>query len=343
DLFIETGWSRLWLAAAYTHLNSKDEAKKSLQAALSAVHLGKPAHSLIMVARQIRPWLSNLQDDPEFGNTLHALLKEAGQMDARLPALRRHLRRMTSAVPLSFPRLTIRAFGKAQVRVNGKLVTSSQWQTQEVRNLFFYFLNAPQAVTKEQVGIEFWPDLSPSQLKVRFKNNIYRLRRALGQDTILFENELYQFNRILDYDYDVETFKAQIAQANAAQDIRERITCYRTAVALVKGSYLEDIDAAWARFEREQLNQEYLSALLNLGELYRESGDLPRALQTCQRAIAQDACLEEAYRQVMRIYTAMGDRAAIARQYQACKEALKSELDVPPSPETEALYQSLMA
>ncbi|MDO9130800.1 MAG: tetratricopeptide repeat protein, partial [Anaerolineales bacterium] len=331
DLFIETGWSRLWLAAAYNHLNSKDEAKKSFQAALSAVHSGKPAHSLIMVARKVRPWLSNLQDDPEFGNTLHAMLKEAGQMDARLPALRRHLRRMTSAVPLSSPHLTVQAFGKAQVKVNGKLVTSSQWQTQEVRNLFFYFLDALQAVTKEQVGIEFWPDLSPSQLKVRFKNNIYRLRRALGQDTILFENELYQFNRILDYDYDVETFKAQIAQANAAQDIRERITCYRTAVALVKGTYLEDIDAAWARFEREQLNQEYLSALLNLGELYRESGDLPRALQTCQRAITQDACLEEAYRQVIRIHAAMGDRAAIARQYQACKEALKSELDVPPS------------
>jgi len=45
----------------------------------------------------------------------------------------------------------------------------------------------------------------------------------------------------------------------------------------------------------------------------------------------------------MRIYAAMGDRAAIARQYQACEEALESELGVPPSPETEELYKSLMA
>jgi two-component SAPR family response regulator len=264
-------------------------------------------------------------------------------MDAQLPALRRRLRRMTSAVPLSSPRLTVRAFGKAQVRVNGKLVSSSQWQTQEVRNLFFYFLNAAQAVTKEQIGLEFWPDLSPSQLKVRFKNNIYRLRRALGQDTILFESNLYQFNHTLDYEYDVRTFETQIAQAKAAQDIRERIACYREAATPVKGLFLEDIDASWVQFERERLSQEYLSALLSLTRLYLESGDATRALQTCQRAIASDVCLEEAYRQAMRIYAAMGDRAAIARQYQACKEALESELDVPLSPETEALYQSLMA
>ncbi|MBU2611077.1 MAG: tetratricopeptide repeat protein [Chloroflexi bacterium] len=343
DLLIETGWSRLWLAAACNRLHDKVKTQEYIQAALSVVKSEQPAHSLIMVARQIRTWLADSQNSPEYGSSLRELLKQADQMDTKLPALRRHLRRMTSAVPLSFPRLTVRAFGKAQVRVNGKLVTSSQWQTQEARNLFFYFLESPQAVTKEQVGIEFWPDLSPAQLKVKFKNNIYRLRRALGQDTIFFENEFYQFNRILDYDYDVEAFKAQIAQANAARNIRERITCYQTAVALVKGTYLEDIDAAWARFEREQLNQEYLSALLNLGELYRESGELPRALQTCQRAITHDACLEEAHRQAMRIYAAMGDRAAIARQYQACKEALKSELDVPPSPETEELYKNLMA
>jgi ATP/maltotriose-dependent transcriptional regulator MalT/two-component SAPR family response regulator len=342
-LFIETCWSRLWLAAVYNHLNDKPKAKEFVQAALSVGHSRQPEHSLIMVARQVRIWLSDLQDDPKFGNTLHALLKEAGQMDAQLPALRRRLRRMTSAVPLSFPRLTVRAFGKAQVRVNGKLVSSSQWQTQEVRNLFFYFLNASQAVTKEQIGLEFWPDLSPSQLKVRFKNNIYRLRRALGQDTILFEDNLYQFNHTLDYEYDVGTFETQIAQAKAAQDIRERIACYQSAVALVKGAYLEDIDTVWVESERERLRQEYVSALLSLAKLYLESSDTTRALQAYQRAIAYDACLEEAHRQAMRIYAMMDDRAAIARQYQACKEALESELGVPPSPETEALDRSLMA
>jgi len=342
-LFIETGWSRLWLAAVYNHLNDKARAKELIRAALSATSSGQLTHSLIMVARQIRTWLSDLQDDPDLGSMLQDLLKQADAMSTNLRAVRRRLRRMTSAVPLSSPCLVVRAFGKAQVKVNGRQVTLSQWQTQEVRNLFFYFLSTSQAMTKEQIGLKFWPDLSPSQLKIRFKNSIYRLRRALGQDTILYENNLYQFNNTLDYEYDVGHFETQIAHAETAQDVRERIAFYQSAVASVKGSYLEDIDADWIETERERLRQEYLSALLNLAKLYLESGDATRALQTCQRAIASDACLEEAYRLGMRIYATMGDRAAIARQYQACEEALETELGIPPSQETEALYRSLMA
>lgn len=342
-LFIEASWSRLWLAAVYNRQNDKVAAKEFIRAAISAVNSGQPVHSLVMVARQIRPWLSDLQDDPEFGNALQSLLKQADALNVQLRTFRRRLRRITNAVPLPSPCLTVRAFGKSQVKANGRLITSSQWQTQEVRNLFFYFLHAAQAVTKEQVGLEFWPDISPSQLKVRFKNNIYRLRRALGQDTILYEDNLYQFNHTLDYECDVGTFETQISLAQTAQDIRERIACYQSAVALVKGSYLEDIDTVWVETERERLRREYISALLSLAGLYLESGDATRALQTCQRAIASDSCCEEAHRQAMRIYYMMGDHAAIVRQYQACKEALESELGVPPSAETEVLYRSLIS
>ena len=36
-----------------------------------------------------------------------------------------------------------------------------------------------------------------------------------------------------------------------------------------------------------------------------------------------------------------GERVAVIRQYQACREALQSELGVEPSPATEALYKRL--
>ena len=56
-----------------------------------------------------------------------------------------------------------------------------------------------------------WPDSSPAELKMRFKNTIYRLRRAAGKEAILFEDEnIYRFNRALDYDEDSESFQREI-------------------------------------------------------------------------------------------------------------------------------------
>jgi DNA-binding SARP family transcriptional activator len=47
------------------------------------------------------------------------------------------------------------------------------------------------------------------------------------------------------------------------------------------------------------------------------------------------------YRLSMRAYAVLGDRAAIARLYQACKAALETGLGLSPSLETEVLFREL--
>ena len=225
------------------------------------------------------------------------------------------------------------------MRINGKLITGPQWQTQSVRDLFFFFFVIKKPVTKEQVGPAFWPDISPAQLKLRFKNNIYRLRRAVGQDTILFDKDLYRFNDNLDYEYDVDFFETELAQARAATDPNQQIYHYQTAVELVSGSYLEDIDASWVWSEREYIEQQYLSTLLRLAKLLLQSGKKEEALQFCQRALARDTCFEDAHQLAMQIYAAMKERAAVSRQYQLCKKILEKELGASPSSETEEVYR----
>jgi two-component SAPR family response regulator len=251
---------------------------------------------------------------------------------------------MTHVVQIPNPHLIIRAFGKASISVGGKQLALSDWQTQSVRDLFFYFLISQKPLTKEQVGEILWPDIDdPQKIKLRFKNEIYRLRRAVGQDVITYEDVFYSFNRALDFEYDVEAFDSFLARAKTTKDIQEQITLFQKAVDLVSGPFLNDIYADWAMIERERLSQAYLTALMTLAELLLKQAQPEQALATCKRALNYDIAFEAAYALSMQIYYRMGDRASIIRTYQACQDALNRQLGFPPSDDTDQLYRRLIA
>lgn len=90
--------------------------------------------------------------------------------------------------------LIIKGFGNAKVLLDGQELNLSDWQTQSVRDLFFFFLSQNKPLTKEQVAEVFWRELyDPAKIRLRFKNEMYRLRRAVGNEAIVFESPVYFF------------------------------------------------------------------------------------------------------------------------------------------------------
>jgi two-component SAPR family response regulator len=178
-------------------------------------------------------------------------------------------------------------------------------------------------------------------LKTRFKNEIYRLRRAAGREVIVFEDEYYRFNRNLDYEYDVEAFDSHLTRARKTRNMNERMQNFQKAVDLVQGVYLQEVDADWVTGERERLRLAYLSALEELARSYLDANQLERCLSVCHLALEQDRYNELIYQLEMRAYAAMGDRSSIVLRYQACKSALQDGLGIFPSEETESTYQEL--
>ncbi len=336
---LEAIWSTVWLAAAYVQANQLERARTEL------LELLKPSavldHSLVVAIMQAAVFLSGLTTDAQVGGALNAVLDKAQQLRDRLPAIRRVLRRHAQSIEMPAARLLIRAFGRPEVVYNGRAVNMSDWKTQSVRDLFFYFLYHHKAVTKEQLGEAVWGESEPQALKQRFKNDIYRLRRAVGRDVIVFDEELYLFNRALDYEYDVEAFDTYLRRARKSRDLEDQIKWYQKAVDLVHGPYLADVYADWAVYERSRLVDAYTQALEELAALYLNANQIERCLATCQLGLNQDRCNEVLYQLSMRAYAVVGDRASIARLYQVCKTTLFSELSLAPSESTESLFREL--
>lgn len=347
ELFVQDGrdlehqWSKIWLGAAHNNSGNRNQARAELEELINGTN---PDHALLVGLMQAETWLEDLQNDGVIGRQLSSLLEKSRRLSVKLPLIRRALRRHAQSIQMPLASLTVQALGRPEVRLNGRPIPMSEWKTQSVRDLFFYFLYRQEAVTKEQVGEELWPEIDdPQAIKSRFKNEIYRLRRAAGREVIVFDDEYYVFNRALDHEYDVEAFDSHVNRAGKARDQRERIQHLQKAVDLVQGPYLADVDANWAEPERARLGLAYDVVLEELAGLYLDSNQMPQCLSVCQIALERDRLHEAMYRFEMRAYAAMGDRASIVRRYQACKAALKEGLKLEPSEETETLFRDLTA
>jgi ATP/maltotriose-dependent transcriptional regulator MalT/two-component SAPR family response regulator len=336
---LETQWSCVWLAAALSAAGKIAEARTVFKSVLNGA--SSVPHALVAVIRLARPWLGALLADASIGKLAAPLFLQAERLEARMASLRRELRRTPQTVTLSAPRLNIHSLGWTKVTVNTRPV---EWPTQSVRELFFFFLTSSKPLSKEQVAEVLWPDLEdPERIKQRFKNELYRLRRAVGPDIILLDGDLYRFNRSLDYDHDLDDFETYLTRARSAQTDAERIENYEKAVNLVNGVYLADIGAAWAIIDRERIQRTFLEAAIELAELYEKVNNPEKMLETCRRALELDPAHEPAHQLAMRAHAARGDRKAVARQYQLCRDESLRLFNLPPTEETENLYRRLIS
>lgn len=337
---LEAARAHLYLSIPYFTEKNIDRAIEHLTRAFAITQ--KNPHPLIVSGYWFKEEFLRMRKNSKISPIIKNYLAKIEQFEEKLPELRRNLRQQASMIPFAPPKLLIRALGACQVKLNEKSITISEWQTQHARDLFFILLAHPEGLSKEAIGVMFWPDVTPEDLKYRFKNTIYRLRHAIGKETILLDDELYRFNRSLDYEYDVEAFLREINLAKFAKSKAAKIQHFQNALEYYKGSYLPDHDDTWVLAERERLFSLHTEVLLDLAESYFEDDNFEKALKYTQQAIDKDSCLESAHRMAMRIHAAMGNRANIERQYQSCIKSLWEEISAPPSEQTQQLHKQLM-
>jgi predicted ATPase/DNA-binding SARP family transcriptional activator len=235
--------------------------------------------------------------------------------------------------------LRLYALGSGRVLLGERPIAASAWTYARARDLLFY-LATHAAATREQIGLIFWPDASPEQLRRNLGVTLHHLRKALGRNEwVIFEQDSYSFNRSLGHWYDVETFMDLWRQAR--QDPRA-ILPLQQAADLYQGEFLADASSGeWYLPWRERLTQEYEQLLSTLAQRHWSAGDHSAAAAVYRRAISHNPYLESAYRELMRCLAQMGERGQALRLYTELCRIMEQEFACLPSQETQALYETL--
>jgi ATP/maltotriose-dependent transcriptional regulator MalT len=235
--------------------------------------------------------------------------------------------------------LKIFALGQPRVELEGQGI---QWTTTQSRDLLFCLLQYPQGLRKEEIGNIFWPDHPPHKLDGIFRSTLYRLRRSVFRESVVFEEGLYSFNWESDYWFDVEAFEGLMDQAERTPRTEQVGEFLTSALDLYKDDYLQDVYADWCTLERERLRDRRLDALESLARLCAGQGKLQRAIEVNEQLVALDPYREPAHQELMRCHFRLGDRVAAIRQYQTCVQILREDLGLSPTAETEELYLQII-
>ena len=320
-------------------LNESNEIFKSMVA-----HLSQPQGRVTLLASggEVEAYLNTMLGKVDLGESLEVFTNEVEVFKNRIHVSRRQIRKQATVVTFAPPKMILRAFGKTEVTANNHVLTSADWKSQNARDLLFLFLGHPEGLTKEEVGLYFWPDLSPAELKLRFKNAIYRLRHAAGTDSVIFHDNNYLFNRALDFEFDVHIFTHNLERAEHEKNPEKKTSFLKAAIASYTGAYLSDVIEDWAAPDRQKYADIYLKALLDLATLFFERKEYSRSLEVIKRAIQSDNCFEDGYRLCMQIHHAMGNLAEVTRTYKQCQEVLHAEIGTQPSPKTRQLFEKLI-
>jgi DNA-binding SARP family transcriptional activator len=247
------------------------------------------------------------------------------------------------------PSLTAYCLGSFHVYVDDQLVEG--WNGNKAVSVFKYLLlRRRRRVPKDVLFELFWPDQEPEACRRNLHQTIYSLRHTLRRFRpqvrfVVFEGDCYFVNEDVDVWIDAEAFSEHVQKGQRLEEeaaIQDALAEYGNAVSLYHGHLFEEsLYDDWLGVERERLRSEFRLAVGRLVDSYIERAEFSAAVILCQKALSLDRCDQEAHRRLMRCYEAQGQRHLALRQYDACVQALRADLNLAPDAATTALHDRL--
>jgi DNA-binding SARP family transcriptional activator len=244
-------------------------------------------------------------------------------------------------MPNSVALLTTRLLGGAEIQIAGVPLALND---QKARALFFYLAATGRPHTRDHLATLLWSESSESNARHSLRSGLYHLRQALhargAEGVLLGKSDLVSLQFGEDA-CDVTHFRRLLAIGSEGS-LAEALPLYRGP--FLQGFTLADAPLFddWVRAEQAELAQDYLQTLQKLASWAEGRQAWSEAIGYLKRIVQVDPLAEEMQRWLLRLYVQTGAIGPALRQYRQFEVQLRQELDLAPSPETQAVIHEAL-
>jgi len=247
--------------------------------------------------------------------------------------------------------LRIYLAGEVQVENGDRLLRESKLGGPQGRFVLAHLVTErKRAVTQAELAEALWSESLPASWTLALSAIVSRLRASLATVGLprarIIGNAFgcYQFTPPGETWVDIEAALAGVDAAEGALVSGNPQAAYGPsliATTILRRPFLPGHDGAWVDDRRATLASNLVRALDCRVDALIANDELVLALAHAREAVRLEPYRESGYRRLMRMLVAQGNRAEAVRAYVECRDLLKKELGVAPSPETEALYREV--
>jgi predicted ATPase/DNA-binding SARP family transcriptional activator len=220
--------------------------------------------------------------------------------------------------------------------VDGK--QTLRFRSQRTKVLLGYLATVQRSVARDSLAALFWPDADMATGRANLRRELHNLSLILP-GCWQSDQATVQFIPTLDTRVDI----VEVQQLDAAGQ-------WVAAASWLHGEFVEGISITdnplldrWLNQERERWQRFTIRVLLNAAETNWLAGEAELSERALARILSQSPWYEEAHYRLMLLQARRGRFSSALKQFQRCREALETELDVAPSAVTEALYHRIIA
>lgn len=244
--------------------------------------------------------------------------------------------------------LQIFTLGRFSVVINGKTIKFSRRAQQKPLSMLKVIIAlGGRKIREDLISDALWPDADGDIAHQSFATTLHRLRKLIGHhETIEVQNKLVSLNSKMCW-VDSWVFERLCGEADdiwnrGPKFKHEASLVAQQAISLYHGSFLgSESWRPWILPLREKLQSKFIRSIKNIALYYQNQNKWPEAINFYLKGLEVDNLSEDLYRGLMKSYHNTGLCSEALSTYNRCKNSLKSELEVDPSPKTTAIWKDI--